>query len=303
MIFTKLKTSFHGTKAATSAKNANLAIFGAPHGTPYKTIDNRVHQKAPNAFRKAMAFDAGWAHHWDFDFDGRIVPNDTFKAVDLGDLKTKSKDGKGNRKLITTATKHIRDAGAKPIMFGGDDSVPIPFLEGFAGTPITLIQLDAHIDWRDERDSERQGFSNTMRRASKMEHVKHMLQVGIRGLGSARKGEVEDAKAWGSRIITARNVQDQGIHQVLSYVERGSNCVICMDLDVLDIALMPAVAAPSPGGLSFHHVTDLIAGVSAKANLIGFSMVEFVPARDMTGACAYTAGRIAAHVIASMARA
>ena len=65
---------------------------------------------------------------------------------------------------------------------------------------------------------------------------------------------------------------------------------------------MPAVAHPSPGGLSFFQVTSLIAGVAAKAKIAGFAMVEFVPKRDPNGAFAYTAARIAAHVLGHVAR-
>ncbi len=54
---------------------------------------------------------------------------------------------------------------------------------------------------------------------------------------------------------------------------------------------MPAVAHPSPGGLTYMQVTDLIAGVAAKARIAGFTMVEFVPKKDRDGASAYTAAQ------------
>jgi agmatinase len=78
--------------------------------------------------------------------------------------------------------------------------------------------------------------------------------------------------------------------------------LISLDLDVLDSSVMPAVAYPSPGGLSFMQVTNLIAGVAAKAHIAGFAMVEFVPKRDLTGTAAFTAARIATHVIGHVAR-
>ena len=120
-----------GTTSAKSAKGSALAVFGAGHGTPYKTIDNRVHQKAPDAFRMSLEEDAAWLGHWDWDFDGPLLPN-SFKAVDLGNLATKAKDGFNNRLKIRNATAAILRAGAIPMMFGGDDSTPIPFIEGFA---------------------------------------------------------------------------------------------------------------------------------------------------------------------------
>lgn len=292
-----------GTSPAKSAKGAQAAVFGAPHGTPYKTIDNRVHQTAADAFRLALKEDAAWLGHWDWDFNGTLLPSTGFTAVDLGNLATKPKDGKGNRKKIEAMTKGILDVGAVPIMFGGDDSVPIPFLSGFAGgPPITVVQIDAHIDWRDERDGERLGFSNTMRRASEMPHVWRIVQAGARGLGSARDGEVEAARNWGARLVPGKVLHTDGMDSVLQHIEPDSICVICLDLDVLDCSAMPAVAYPSPGGLSFLQLTNLIAGIAGKARIGGFAMVEFVPKKDLNGTAAFTAGRIALHVLHHVGR-
>jgi agmatinase len=60
---------------------------------------------------------------------------------------------------------------------------------------------------------------------------------------------------------------------------------------------MPAVSYPTPGGLTYTQVTDLVAGVAAKARIAGFTMVEFTPRRDPAGTAAFTAARIAANVI------
>ncbi len=81
-----------------------------------------------------------------------------------------------------------------------------------------------------------------------------------------------------------------------------ADCLISLDCDALDTSQMPAVAYPSPGGLSFVQVTDLIAGVAAKARIAGFAMVEFVPKKDRDGTSAFTAARIAANVIGHIAR-
>jgi agmatinase len=132
--------------------------------------------------------------------------------------------------------------------------------------------------------------------------VWRIVQAGGRGIGSARQGEVDKAIAWGSRLVTSRTIHREGISSVLQHIEPDSVCVICLDLDVLDSAVMPAVAYPSPGGLSFVQVTDLIAGIAAKARIGGFAMVEFVPQRDLNGTAAFTAGRIAMHVLGHVAR-
>jgi agmatinase len=298
------KTSaFPGTTFAKTAKGANAAIFAAPHGTPYKGIDNKAQAGSGDAFRRAMAGEAKLIGHWDFDFDDRLLPDENFKAVDLGNLPTSPLAGAANRAKILQATKKIMEAGAVPIMFGGDDSAPIPFIDAFGGgPPVILLQIDAHIDWCDIRFGEKNGYSSTMRRASEMTHVWRMVQVGARGIGSGGEADLLAAREWGAHIFTARHVLTHGLTEVLSQIERGSHCLICLDLDALDSAIMPAVGYPTPGGLTFHHVVDLIAGVAARARIAGFSMVEFVPKKDLNGTAAFTAGRIAAHVLGHVCR-
>ena len=296
------RLTFMGATAADRPKGFDAAIFGAPHGTPYDGIDNRVHAKAPDAFRVALAADAEWLEHWDFDLGHRLLDNG-LRLADLGNLPTRPKTGAGNRKLIETCTRRILDAGAVPLMFGGDDSTPIPFIAAFAGSPpITILQIDAHIDWRQERQGERFGFSSTMRRASEQPHVWRIVQAGMRGLGSAREQEVKDASNWGAHIVTASDIHQSGIGKVLEHIPEESDCVISLDCDAIDLSQMAAVSYPSPGGLTYTQVTGLIEGVARKARIAGFTMVEFVPGRDRDGTAAFVAARLACNVIGRLAK-
>ena len=295
---------FFGCKSGLGFGDAQAVLFGAPHGTPYVGIDNNPYQTAPDALRSALAKYSGWEEHWDFDLDGPYLNDSGYLAADIGNLRTKSQDGPSNRVLIRATTAAIASHGAVPIMIGGDDSVPIPFFEGLSARgPITIIQIDAHIDWRDERHGERLGYSSNMRRASEMDHVEKIIQVGIRGIGSARKVDVDFARGWGAEIVTARKFHEAGMASVLSLVEANTNCVITLDCDGLDAAIMPAVMAPTPGGLSYNQTIDLVQRVAAKANLVGFDLIEFVPSRDPNGTAAITAARIVANAIGALARA
>jgi agmatinase len=291
-----------GTTATSGAQGFNAALFGAPHGTPYRGIDNRVHASTAQTLRAALKADAEWLHHWDFDLGGPML-REGFKVADLGDLKTKPKDGPGNRRLIRARTAEILSAGAVPIMIGGDDSTPIPFIEAFAGQgPLTILQIDAHIDWRDERYGERYGFSSTMRRVSELNHVERIVQVGMRGLGSARDQEVRDASSWGASFITARDIHHDGVDAALSLIPIGTRCLITLDCDALDSSIMPAVAYPSPGGLTFVQVIDLIQGVAEKGKIAGFDVIEFVPKKDRDGMAAFAAARLICNVLGCLAR-
>jgi agmatinase len=297
--------NFMGSETCSLKETADYdaVIFSAPHGTAYEGIDYSLHAETGNALRLALKDDSDWTDHWDFDFGGTLLGDGALRLGDLGILKTSPQQGKTNRHMIRETARAISKVGAIPLMIGGDDSVPIPFIEGLAaGGPLTVVQIDAHIDWRDKRRGERFGFSSTMRRASEMPHVENIIQIGIRGLGSARREEVEFAQNWGAQIVTAERLHREGIGEVVDMVPAGSRCLITLDCDALDASIMPAVISPTPGGLTYQQVIGIIAGVISRADLVGFDLIEFVPKRDHNGVSAFTAARIVCNVIGNLAR-
>jgi agmatinase len=257
----------------------------------------------PRAIRASMAaFAANRAHH-DFDCGGPIFPDPALAAVDCGDLAYDDHDADANRNTIRAAVAAILARAAVPIVLGGDDSVPIPMLEAFAerGT-FTILQIDAHIDWRDSYDGERFGLSSTMRRASEMEHIAAIVQVGQRGLGSARPQDVDDARRWGARLVSARDLHRHSVAPALQHIPDAADVIVCLDCDGLDPSVMPAVIGRAPGGLWYGQIVDLLDGVASKARIAGMALVELLPERDVDGIGALTAGRIAATAMGLIAR-
>ena len=116
---------FIGASKETGIADADLVVFGAPHGTPYNGIDNAPFAATPDTLRCALEEDAQWLDHWDFDLDGPLLEDESFTIADAGNLKTLPLDGDGNRQLIRNVTTQIVESGAVPLMIGGDDSTPI----------------------------------------------------------------------------------------------------------------------------------------------------------------------------------
>jgi agmatinase len=280
---------------------AGIVILGAPCATPYRSVGPYC-AGAPRAIREAIAGYAANLHHVDFDLGGPIFP-DAVVAVDGGDLACDETDPTANRAAILETVATVVARGAVPIIIGGDDSVPIPVIEAFQGRGLfTIVQIDAHIDWRDEVAGERLGLSSTMRRASEMPHIERIVQVGQRAIGSARPGDLTDAQAWGAIIVPARAVHEQGIAPVLDAVPAGSQVLITFDCDGLDPTVMPGVIAPAPGGLTYWQAIGILHGIAAKARIAAFDIVEFVPERDVAGLGALTAARIIVNVLGLVAR-
>lgn len=295
--------TFLGLPAATIADGAkaHIALFGAGTATPYPAAGAYC-AGAPPAIRAGIANWAGARDHIDFDFGGRILP-DGVSAVDCGDLDIDPNDAAANRAKITAATKTLLDGGAVPVLLGGDDSVPIPFFQAFEGRgAFTLLQIDAHIDWRDEVQGIRLGLSSPMRRASEMGWIRGIVQVGARGLSSARQQEVDDARGAGATLITAREVAAHGIQAAIDAVPAGADLIVTLDCDGLDPTVIPGVAGRAPGGLSYWQTVELLHGAARRARIVAFDLVEFVPERDVQQLGALAAARLVVNAIGLIAR-
>jgi agmatinase len=296
--------TFMGLPSASeiSTVESGIALIGAPCATPYLSVGAYC-SDGPKAIRTAMAPYASTLHHHDFDLGGPMLEGLRAQAVDCGDLPYDEKDSNANRGRIRSTIGTLLDRGAVPVVLGGDDSIPIPLFEAFKGRgSFTVLQVDAHIDWRDEVGGEHWGLSSPMRRASEMEHVERIIQVGQRGVGSARSEDVEAAVAAGVKFVSARDFHANGSQPVLDLIPEGANVLVTFDCDGLDPSIMPAVIGRAPGGLSFWQAIDLLHKVSQRARISSFDLVEFMPSRDSDGAGALVAGRIVANMIGLIAR-
>lgn len=297
--------TFLGIPSATTLPAGAAAIFGAVHGTPYARATVRDGaESGPDAVRRAVTAASVHIDHWDFDFGGPLLNDGALQAFDLGDVSTRPDDAAGNRENIETVTRAVRAAGAVPILIGGDDSVAVPFMRGLdGGEKLNILQIDAHIDWRDDIDGERLGYSSTMRRASELSSAASITQVGIRAVGSARRAEVETALARGARLITVDEARRTGIEALADTLPRDGALLIHIDCDAMDPGVCPGINALSPGGFFFHEMTALVGAALRGRKLAGFSIVEFQPAADVNDMSATIVGRLICHVLGHLARA
>jgi agmatinase len=298
-------SSFLGAPVETDLAriDADAAIIGLPHGWAYPRPGTTAGcAEAPAAIRRRAERLARFRGNWDFDLGGPMLPDDRPpRFVDAGDVAGDPSDGAGNAKRITEAVGALLERGTVPICLGGDDSVPIPMLRAFTGRgPITVVQVDAHLDFRDEVDGVRDGYSSPMRRASEMDHVARIVQVGLRGVGSARAQDVEDARAAGNVLVTAADIRERGIGAALEVLPgEPRSIVVSFDCDGLDPPAFPAVSAQAPGGLSYAEAAALLGALGPR--LAGAVVTEYVPALDTTGSSALVVVRLLVTLLAGLA--
>lgn len=276
----------------------SIVLFGASEATPYDDGEPSHSADAPAAVRAGSLGFARQLSQIDFDlgFTPFPDPSDARDVVDLGDVDTRPEDAAGNRERIEATTRAVLTTGAVPIVLGGDDSVPIPFAAGFADYgPLTVVQIDAHVDWGDDIRGQTLGYGSPMRRLAEMPHITGMVQVGVRGLGSGGAWQIEDARNWGSRIVTAYDLFRGGIDAAIDAVPAGGRYLVSIDCDGIDPAAFPAVAMPTPGGLRYEEVVLLLRALAEKGEIAGLVLAEYVPARDDPHRlCAMIAARIIA---------
>src|SRR4029079_4718562 len=153
--------------------DAHFAIIGMPYGDPYamdETINDQTN--APTAVRRASQRISQNLDRWDFDIGGPVFNYKDIKVADVGDVPGDPRNLGNHYKLAEESIRKIRKSNAMPITIGGDHGIPIPIFRALDGEgPITLVHLDAHLDWRDNVNGAREGYSSTIRRASEMKHV------------------------------------------------------------------------------------------------------------------------------------
>ena len=158
--------SFHNFPIETDLDNLNadVAILGIPFGDPYSMGEASNDQAfAPTHIRRHCGRALRGLDRYDFDIGGTLLDGRDIKVVDCGDVIGVAKDVAGNHARSEAAVKKILAAGALPIILGGDHAIPIPVFRAYEGRgPITLIQVDAHIDWRDIFHGVRDGVDPTI---------------------------------------------------------------------------------------------------------------------------------------------
>ena len=285
--------------------NAHIAFLGIPYGLAYTVGDVSNDQSTmPAAMRQATDRMVRSLERYDFDLGGPLYAGKPIRAVDCGDVRADIHDLKGQVARAEQVVRKIVGSGAMPIVLGGDHAVSIPVLRAFEGRgPITLIQIDQHLDWRDEVNGIKDGLSSPMRRASEMEHIGQIFQIGLSATGSARQEEVDAAKAWGAHLIPAHELHEVGMDAVLRLIPDGGRYYLTVDMDGMDCAIAPAVAAPMPGGVSFVEARRLVHGLVAKGRVVGMDVVEITPRTDINRITCITAGRLIVNLIGAAVRA
>ncbi len=281
--------------------DADFAILGAPFdlGTQFRAGA----RFGPRGIREASTlFSFGHAGAYDHEDDITYLENDKVRIVDIGDADIVHTDTVKSHANIEAGVRAILAAGAVPIVLGGDHSVNIPCLNAFNGQEsLHLVQIDAHLDFVDERHGVRYGHGNPMRRALEKPYVTGLSQIGIRNVSSTARDGYEDARAMGSDIVSVRQFRKMGVEAMLARIPAGVRYYVTIDIDGFDPSIAAGTGTPSHGGFLYYEVLEFLNGLTKRGKIVGVDLVEVAPDYDLSGSTTTLAAQLLLNLIGRIA--
>ncbi len=176
-------------------------------------------------------------------------------------------------KALYEETKNLLKAEKFVCMLGGEHSVSAPVIRAHAEKfhNISILQIDAHADLRDEYDGTPHSHASIMARSVKDLRIP-AVQVGIRSLSAEEARSLDDLPTrifWAKDIVGRTDWIDSAINSLTE------NVYLTIDIDGLDPSLVPTTGTPEPGGLGWYEVLTLIKKLAEKRRVVGMDLVEF----------------------------
>ena len=299
---------FGGRRLSGDDRRSAFAFIGLPMGSPYDTRGvNSPTATAPDHVRE-MSWEQECqveAHHYDFDLDGPLMPSGAPPdLIDYGDIIGDPRDIEGSKRFATEVIDSALENGALPFVVGGDHSITPIVVRAYEDlSALNVLHIDAHLDFRDEVSGIRDGYSSPIRRVREMPWVGTIVQVGLRGVGSARPQEVRDAVRAGNTIIKAADLHEKGVAWVIDQLPWDAPWYITIDVDGLDPSIAPGTGYPVPDGLTYRQGVALIRAVAQRGLLAGMDVNEIHPTLDLRGLTALTVLRFLVNAMGVSARA
>jgi len=228
---------------------------------------------ANGAVREASTlFSFGHAGAYDHEDDATYLPA-SVRIVDMGDADIIHTDTDGSHKGIEAGVRAALKAGALPVTIGGDHSINIPCINAFDHeADIHILQIDAHLDFVDERHGVRNGHGNPMRRAAEKHYVTGLTQLGIRNVSSTAKEGYADARAMGSDILSVRQCCAMSAETLAQRIPDKSRVYVTIDIDAFCPSIAPGTGTPSHGGFLYYDVLELLQQVAKHHDIVGIDL-------------------------------
>jgi agmatinase len=287
------------TQDAAELDGVDIAIVGAP--TDDLVSDRPGTRFGPRAIRAASCPPGP---HLEAGIDGMKA----LKVVDFGDAAVLPAEPVKTHAAIEALVGQVLDAGALPIILGGDHSITEPDIRAIAtrGGPVGLIHFDTHTDTGKEVFGAELSHGTIMYRLVEQGHVdpKRYVQIGLRGYWPGEP-EFNWQHERGITSMFMHDIREVGIRSVVDRaiaIVGAGPVFLSVDVDVLDPVYVPGTGTPEPGGMTSIDLLWACREICSRVQLAGMDVVEVIPTHigsaDIT---ALVADRIVREVITGVA--
>jgi agmatinase len=284
---------------------ADVVVMGAPMD---EFVTNRPGTRfGPRAIR--LADDSGGDPRLRH-IDAGIDPFEVLAIVDHGDAEVVPGNPLASHRAISEMVGRVLDAGAVPMILGGDHSIAYPNIktvaERFEFGDLAVVQFDTHADTGTENWGVERAHGTPFYYLVEENIIPgdRLIQVGLRGYWPWHE-EFEWARAKGMRWHRMEEVDRRGIGAVIDTVMEeisdAPNLFLSVDIDVLDPALAPGTGTPEPGGMTTRELLPAVRRLAAERGLAGMDLVEVSPPYDHADITALAGNRIVMEALVGLA--
>lgn len=245
----------------TQLKNASVVVLPVPYDGTSTWIKGA--DRGPEAILEASAN----MELYDIGTGSEMYTRGIHTAAPLEEHHS---PGEMVKSVEQSVSRYLKD-GKFVVTLGGEHSVSIGSIYAHAAAfpGLTVLQIDAHADLREEYEGSRFNHACVMARTRE---TCHFVQAGIRSMDISEKAFIRKKNLFtAGKIRKTKNWQKKVVGRLKQ------NVYITLDLDAFDPSIMPSTGTPEPGGLGWYETMELIQMVIKNRNLVGFDVVELCP--------------------------
>jgi agmatinase len=276
--------------------DADVAVMGVPtdEGSPFMPGS----RFGPRAIREhSMRFVTGEGGYYDPELKRHFLEHEMLEGriADVGDADVLPTNVVDTFHNVTGMAGQVLARGAMPVVIGGDHAISFPIVRAFT-EPLHVVHFDAHLDYAPFIHGLEYTNAHAFRHITRLPHVRSLTQVGIRSLRNTQT-MMEDSLRDGNRVVTMEEFRDVSYRGFLDRIPRDARCYVSLDIDVLDLPLVPGCVSAEPNGLLYAELRRTLFALAEHAEIVGFDLVEVNPLLDVgTGITSY----LAAHTIVEL---
>jgi agmatinase len=240
-----------------------------------------------------------------------VDPLADLRVADVGDVQMHSGETETALRRLEDAVHRACEAGALPVILGGDHTIALPDATGVARHlgwgRVSVIHFDAHADTGDTQWGSLYGHGTPMRRLIESGAVRgdRFLQLGLRGYWPGPE-TLDWMAGQRMRSYEMSEVVTRGLDECLTEAfaiatDECDGVFLSVDVDVVDPGMAPGTGTPEPGGLTARQLLDAVRRIAMEMPLAGMDVVEVAPPYDHAEITAFLAGRVVLEALSGIA--